>query len=100
MEPDLISALVHLARATVSAWLFTIAGVILVVSHPRWHGSWLLLVGAIVLSALAGIRLIGVLPQDANVWALLAFEAGDTLGYFLAGIGILLVSIQARREPA
>lgn len=98
MEPALISALVHLARATVSAWLFTIAGVIMVVSKPRWRGSWVLLVGAILLSALAGVRLIGFLPRDPDVWVLLAFEAGDTLGYVLAGLGVLLISIRARKE--
>jgi hypothetical protein len=100
MEPNLISALMHLARTTLSAWLFTIAGVILVVSHPRWRGSWLLLIGAILLSALAGIRLIGLLPQDANEWVLLGFEVGDTLGYILAGLGVLLISIRARKESA
>lgn len=98
MEPDLISALVHLARTAVSAWLFTIGGVILVVSKPRWRGAWVLLVGAILLSVIAGIRLIGLVPKDADVWVLLALEAGDTLGYVLAGLGVLLVSIRARRD--
>jgi hypothetical protein len=100
MEPDLASTLVHLIRITLSAWLFTIAGVILVVSHPRWRGSWVLLVGAILLSALAGVRLIGYLPGDANIWILLALEAGDTLGYVLSGLGVLLVSIRAREETS
>jgi hypothetical protein len=98
MEPDLLSTFVHLIRATLSTWLFTIAGVILVVSHPRWRGSWVLLVGAILLSALAGIRLIGLLPREANPWVLLAFDAGDALGYVLAGLGALLVSMRARDE--
>ena len=98
MEPDLIGTLINLARATLSAWLFTIAGVILVVSHPRWRGSWVLLVGAILLSTVAGIRLIGFTPKEADIWVLLAFEAGDTLGYVLAGLGIVLVSIRDRKE--
>jgi hypothetical protein len=97
MEPNLVGTLIHLARSTLSAWLFIIAGVILVVSHPRWPGSWLLLVGAILLSALAGIRLIGLVPQEANIWILLAFEAADTLGYVLSGLGIVLVSMRARQ---
>lgn len=99
MDPNLVGTLMYLARSTLSTWLFTIAGVILVVSHPRWHGSWVLLVGAILLSALAGVRLIGLLPRDPSVWILLAIEAADTLGFVLAGLGMLLVSIQARKEP-
>lgn len=98
MEPDLASTLVFMIRATLSAWLFTIGGAILVVSQPRWRGSWVLLVGAIVLSAFAGIRLIGFIPRDANVWIQVGMEAGDTLGYILAGLGVLLVSIRARKE--
>jgi hypothetical protein len=98
METDLIGTLIYAAQSNVSAWLFTIAGVILVVSHPRWRGSWVLLVGGVLLAALAGIRLTGFPPRDADVWILLAFEAGDTLGYVLAGLGMLLVSMRARKE--
>jgi hypothetical protein len=98
MEPNLVGTLIYLARSTLSAWLFTIAGVILVVSHPRWRGSWVLLVGAILLSALAGIRLIGLVPDNADVSVLLAFEAGDTLGFVLSGLGIVMVSIRDRKE--
>jgi hypothetical protein len=100
MEADLASTLVHMIRATLSAWLFTIGGAILVVSQPRWRGSWVLLLGAIVLSAFAGVRLIGFVPRDANVWVLVALEAGDTLGYVLSGLGILLVSIRARKDAS
>jgi hypothetical protein len=98
MEPSLVGTLIYLTRSTLSAWLFTIAAVILVVSHPRWRGSWVLLVGAILLSALTGIRLIGFLPRDPDVWVLLAFEAGDTLGFILAGLGVLMVSMRARKD--
>jgi hypothetical protein len=100
MEPDLVSTFIHLIRVTLSAWLFMIGGVILVLSHPRWRGSWVLLLGAIMLSAFAGIRLIGFVPRDASVWVLVAQEAGDTLGYVLAGLGVLMVSIRARKEAA
>jgi hypothetical protein len=100
MESNLVGTLMYLARSTLSAWFFTIAGVILVVSHPQWRGSWVLLVGAFLLSALAGIRLIGFLPRDADLWVMLAVEAVDTLGYVLAGLGVLLVSIRTREEPS
>jgi hypothetical protein len=98
MEPSLLGTLMFLARATLSAWLFLIAGVILVVSHPRWRGSWLLLFGSILLSALAGVRLMEVLPRDSNVWIMVGFEAWETLGYVLSGIGVLLVSVRARSD--
>jgi hypothetical protein len=98
MEPDLASTLIHLIRVTLSAWLFTIGAVILVLSQPRWRGSWVLLLGAITLSAFAGVRLMGYVPRDANVWVLVALEAGDTLGYVLSGLGVLMVSIRARIE--
>lgn len=100
MTPDLLGEFLLLARSTLSAWLFMIAGVILVVSRPRWRGSWVLLVGALVLSGVVGVRLMGILPRDANVWILVGFEAADTFGYVLAGIGILLVSLQARKNSA
>jgi hypothetical protein len=58
-----------------------------------------LLVGAIILSALSGVRLIGLLPRETDVWLLIAFEAGDTLGYMLAGLGAVLVSMRAREKP-
>jgi hypothetical protein len=98
MEAELVATLFQLTRATLSAWLFTIAGVILVVSHPRWRGSWVLLIGAIILSALAGIHLIGLIPSDADIQVLLAFEAADTLGYVLAGLGVLMISLRSRKE--
>jgi hypothetical protein len=100
MEPQQVSVIIDLIRSTLSAWLFMIAGVILVISRSRWMGSWVLLIGAIILSAITGIQLIGVAPKDANVWILLAFEAGNTLGYVLTGIGAVLVSMQARKGAA
>jgi hypothetical protein len=98
MDSHQVSVLIELARTTLSAWLFIIAGVILVVSHSQWMGSWVLLIGAILSSAIAGILLIGFVPEDADVWILLTFEAGSTLGYFLTGIGAVMVSMQARKN--
>jgi len=100
MDPQQISVLIDLIRTTLSAWLFMIAGVILVISHSRWLGSWVLLIGAILLSASTGIQLISVVPKDANVWILLAVEAGNTFGYVLTGIGAVLVSMKARKDSA
>ncbi len=97
MEPHQVGELIYLLRSTLSAWLFMIAGVILVISHSRWPGSWVLLIGAILLSSIIGIQLIGVVPKNANVWILLAVEAGATLGYVMTGIGAVLVSMRARR---
>ena len=100
MEPHQVGTLIELIRSTLSAWLFMIAGVILVISRSRWLGSWVLLIGAILLSAVTGLQLIGVVPKDANVWILLAIEASETLGYVLTGLGAVLVSMQARKNTA
>ena len=96
MAPDLLGELVHLARFGISAWLFTIAGVIMVISRPRWYGSWWLLLGSIVSAALVGFRLIGFFPPSTNVWVAVALEAAETLGFVLAGTGVLLISMRSR----
>ena len=95
MEADLYSQLIYLARSVSIALLFITAGAILTVNRPQWPGSWLLLAGAILSSALAATRLLGMVSNN-SVWILLAFEAAETLSYALAGIGILLVSIKSR----
>ncbi len=87
----------YLARYTSSAWLFTLAGVILVVSRPQWTGSWVLLIGATFSSALIGIRLLGYLERDTTGWSLVGYEAAETLSFILAGVGVLLVSLRARK---
>lgn len=96
MEPDLFGQLLYLARSVAVALLFITAGAILAVNRPQWRGSWLLLGGAILSSALAGLRLLGLVSPAANIWFLLAYEAMETLSFVLAGTGILLVSIKAR----
>ncbi len=96
MEIDLYSQLLYLGRFVVVAMLFISAGAILVVNRPQWTGSWLLLAGAILASALAAIRLLGLLPPNSGLWGLLAFEAVETISYVLAGSGILMVSMKAR----
>lgn len=96
MEVDLYSQLLFLGRFVVVALLFISAGAILVVNRPQWTGSWLLLTGAILASALAAIRVLGMLPSSSGLWGLLAFEAAETVSYVLAGTGILLVSIKSR----
>ena len=96
MEVDLYSQLLQLGRFVVVALLFISAGAILVVNRPQWTGSWLLLTGAILSSALAAIRVLGMLPATSGLWGLLAFEAAETISYVLAGIGIMLVSINSR----
>ncbi len=95
MEADLFGQLIYLGRSVSIALLFITAGAILAVNRPQWFGSWLLLAGAIVSSALAATRLLGLISNN-NVWTLLAFEAAETTSYVLAGVGILLVSIKAR----
>jgi hypothetical protein len=97
MAPDFYGELLYLMRYTLSAWLFTIAGVILVVSRPQWSGSWLVLVGAVFSSTLVGIRLIGFLERDPTGWGAVAYEAAETFSFFLAGVGVLLVSIRSRK---
>ena len=96
MEVDLYSQLLYLGRFVVVTLLFISAGAILAVNRPQWTGSWLLLAGAILSSALAAIRLLGLLPPNSTLWSLLAFEVAETLTYMLAGAGILMVSIKAR----
>ena len=96
IEIDLYSQLLYLGRFVAVTLLFISAGSILAVNRPQWAGSWLLLGGAILSSALAAIRLLGLLPQNGGLWGLLAFEVGETLSYVLAGTGILLVSMKAR----
>lgn len=96
MDAGLYGQLIYLARSVSVALLFISAGSILAVNRPQWPGSWLLLAGAIVSSALAAIRLLGLMPPDSGILALLAFEAAETGSYVLAGAGILLVSIKAR----
>lgn len=101
MGQDLFGEFLYLARFSLVSWLFTIAGVIMVVSRPRWYGSWWLLLGAILSSGLVGLRLMGFVPRDASVWVWVAYEAGETLGFVLTGIGVLMVSMrqrQTRRE--
>jgi hypothetical protein len=95
MDTDLYGQLIYLARSVSIALLFISAGTILAVNRPQWTGSWLLLAGAILSSALAATRLLDLMPSD-NVWSLLAFEAAETISYLLAGIGIVLVSVKAR----
>ena len=96
MATSFAAELLYLARFSVSAWLFTIAGVIMVISRPHWYGSWWLLVGSIVSAALAGMRMLGALPES-NLWVALACEATETLGFVLTGTGVLLISMRARR---
>jgi len=72
--------------------------VIMVISRPRWYGSWWLLLGAIISSALVGVRLIGFVPRDASVWVWVAYEAVETAGFILAGTGVLMVSMRQRAE--
>lgn len=93
MDHDLLGGLMYLARSVLNPILFTIAGLILVVARPRWHGPWWLVVGAVLSVAVVGIRLLGP-PRDAsaNVW--LAYA--ESLGFVLAGIGVLLVALRAR----
>lgn len=101
MGNELVGEFLYLARFSLVSWLFTIAGVMMVVSRPRWYGSWWLLLGAILSSALVGMRLLGFVPRDASVWVWVAYEAGETLGFVLTGIGVLMVSMrqrQGRRE--
>ena len=103
MEADLISQLVYLGRFVVVALLFISAGAILAVNRPQWTGSWLLLSGAILSSALAAVRLLGLLPANAGLWWLLGYEAVESISYLLAGVGVLLVSMKSRasaRESA
>jgi hypothetical protein len=95
VNADLYGQLIYLGRAVSIALLFISAGTILAVNRPHWPGSWLLLAGAILSSALAAVRLLGLLPSE-SVWSLLAFEAAETLSYLLAGVGIVLVSMKAR----
>lgn len=96
MESDLYGQLIYLGRSVSIALLFISAGAILAVNRPQWPGSWLLLAGAIISSALAAIRVLGLVAANSNITVLLAFEAAETLSYVLAGAGILLVSIKAR----
>jgi hypothetical protein len=99
MPTDLLGEFFYLARFGVSAWLFTIAGVIMVISRPAWPGSWWLLGGSIVSSALVGMRLIGF-GADGELWSALAAEAIETLGFVVTGCGVLLVSMKARSREA
>jgi len=98
MGADLFGEFVYLARLSLVSWLFTIAGVIMMVSRPRWFGSWWMLLGAILSSALVGMRLLGFVPRDASVWVWVAYEAGETLGFVLTGIGVLMVSMRQRQS--
>jgi hypothetical protein len=100
MGPDLLGEFLYLARFSLVSWLFTIAGVIMVVSRPRWPGSWWLLAGAIISSALVGARLLGFVPRDASVWVWIAYEALETLGFVLTGVGVLMVSVRQRRQAS
>jgi len=95
---DFVGEFVYLARFSLASWLFTIAGVMMVVSRPRWYGSWWLLVGAILSSALVGVRLLGFVPQNGSVWFWVGYEAAETLGFILTGIGVLMVSMRQRRS--
>jgi hypothetical protein len=98
MGNELLGEFLYLARFSLVSWLFTIAGVMMVVSRPRWYGSWWLLLGAILSSGLVGMRLLGFVPRDASVWLWVAYEAGETLGFILTGIGVLMVSVRQRRD--
>ena len=98
MGHDLVGEFLYLARFSLVSWLFTIAGVMMVVSRPRWYGSWWLLLGAILSSALVGMRLLGFVPRDASVWVWVAYEAVETLGFVLTGIGVLMVSMRQRQS--
>ena len=98
MSSEIVGEFLYLARFSLVSWLFTIAGVIMVVSRPRWPGSWWLLVGAMISSALVGVRLLGFVPRDANVWIWIGFEATETLAFILTGAGVLMVSMRQRRE--
>ena len=97
MAPDPIGALMYLARFVLNPILFAIAGSILVVARPKWHGPWWLLVGAVLSVAVVGIRLIGLPPRDASAGVWLAYEASESLGFILAGVGVLLVALRARK---
>lgn len=98
MGSELLGEFLYLARFSLVSWLFTIAGVMMVVSRPRWYGSWWLLLGAILSSGLVGMRLLGFVPREASVWLWVAYEAGETLGFILTGIGVLMVSVRQRRD--
>ncbi|HEX2565862.1 MAG TPA: hypothetical protein VHL85_03325 [Burkholderiales bacterium] len=100
MPQDVVGEFLYLARFSLVSWLFTVAGVIMVVSRPRWPGSWWLLVGAMFSSALVGVRLLGFVPRDASVWVWIGYEAGETLAFILTGAGVLMVSMRQRRETA
>lgn len=87
----------YLARFVVNPALFTAAALVLVISRPRWHGPWWLLVGALLSLAAAAARLMGFPGRDASSGVWLAYEASESLGFVLVGVGVLLVAIRARK---
>jgi len=98
MGNDLVGEFLYLARFSLVSWLFTVAGVMMVVSRPRWYGSWWLLLGAILSSALVGTRLLGFVPANGSVWFWVGYEAAETLSFILTGIGVLMVSMRQRES--
>ena len=97
MAPDSLGALMYLARFVINPVLFTAAALVLVVSRPRWHGPWWLLVGAILSLAAVAARLLGLPGQDASVGIWVTYEAFESLGFVLVGVGVLFVAIRARK---
>jgi hypothetical protein len=98
MAPDPLGSLMYVARFILNPFLFTAAALVLVFARPRWHGPWWLLIGALLSLAAVGARLASWPGRDATVGTWLMYEGGESLGFVLVGVGVLLVALKVRRH--
>jgi hypothetical protein len=100
MAPDPVGALMYVVRFMLNPLLFAVAGVVLAISRPRWAGTWFLLFGALLSLVVVAMRFSGVLSNAASDEVWFAYEAAESLGFLLTGLGVLLVAWRARNDAA
>lgn len=100
MISDPVSSLMYVMRFILNPALFAIAGILLAFARPRWLGTWLLLVGAMLSLGVVALRLTGLPPRDASEYVWFAYEVAESLGFLLTGVGVLFVAWRARIQSA